>query len=140
MDKQLFGLAALLIALAACATAVPIERTEEVETPFDEIESLAIPTTETAVTAPANIPDQFAINRRIIDEEDYRLSGMIPFDGIPPVYDPIFVAAQDSPLTDDELVMGVAWGGEAKAYPISVMRHREMVNDELGGIPTLVTW
>jgi hypothetical protein len=43
-------------------------------------------------------------------------------------------------LHDDELVLGVAWDGEAKAYPITVLRFREMVNDELAGIPTLVTW
>jgi len=67
---------------------------------------------------------------------------MIPFDGIRPVYDPQFasVAETENLMFDEELVMGVAWGGEAKAYPVTVMRFREMVNDELAGIPTLVTW
>ena len=37
-------------------------------------------------------------------------------------------------------VIGISLDGEAKAYPISVLRFREMVNDELAGIPTLVTW
>jgi hypothetical protein len=36
--------------------------------------------------------------------------------------------------------MGVALNGEAKAYPVTVLRIREMVNDELGGLPILVTW
>jgi hypothetical protein len=36
--------------------------------------------------------------------------------------------------------MGFALGDEAKAYPIAVLRSREMVNDELAGIPILVTW
>jgi len=36
--------------------------------------------------------------------------------------------------------MGVAIQGEAKAYPVSVLRFREMVDDELGGLPILVTW
>jgi hypothetical protein len=43
-------------------------------------------------------------------------------------------------LLDDELVIGVSVEGEAKAYPITVLRFREMVNDELGKLPILVTW
>jgi hypothetical protein len=34
----------------------------------------------------------------------------------------------------------VAFDGAAKAYPVSVLEYREMVNDELKGIPILVTW
>ena len=65
---------------------------------------------------------------------------LLPRDGIRPVYEPEFVGAADSPLQDDELVMGVAINGEAKAYSVTVLRFREMVNDELGGNPILVTW
>jgi hypothetical protein len=65
---------------------------------------------------------------------------LLPRDAIRPVYEPDFVSAADSPLQADELVMGVAIKGEAKAYPVSVLRFREMVNDELGGLPILVTW
>lgn len=75
-----------------------------------------------------------------VDEVYQEFPQLLPFDGIRPVYDPEFVSAADAPLAEDELVMGVALGGEAKAYPVSVLRFREMVNDELGGIPTLVTW
>ena len=65
---------------------------------------------------------------------------ILPFDGIHPVYDPDFKTANFSPLDDDELVIGIALEGEAKAYPISVLRFREMVNDTLGQTPILVTW
>ena len=65
---------------------------------------------------------------------------LLPRDGIRPVYEPEFVEAADSPLQEDELVMGVAINGEAKAYPVTVLRFREMVDDELGGLPILVTW
>ncbi len=37
-------------------------------------------------------------------------------------------------------MLGVALDGEAKAYPISVLNSREMVNDELAEIPILATW
>lgn len=65
---------------------------------------------------------------------------LLPRDAIRPVYEPDFVGAADSPLHEDELVMGIAIQGEAKAYPVTVLRFREMVNDELAGLPILVTW
>ncbi len=43
-------------------------------------------------------------------------------------------------LDSDDLVIGVSMGGESRAYPIRPLRFREMVNDELGGTPILVTW
>lgn len=61
-------------------------------------------------------------------------------DAIDPVYAPRFVDAADSEWRDRELVIGVEIDGEAKAYPIEFLNRREMVNDELGGIPILVSW
>ncbi len=80
------------------------------------------------------------VNRRVEVPDDLRVNWLIPWDGILPIYKPEFAPASEAPLVDDELIIGVAWDGEAKAYPISVLRSREMVNDELAGIPTLVTW
>ena len=57
-----------------------------------------------------------------------------------PVYDPEFDTADQVPLNDEELVIGISLNGESKAYSITVLRSREMVNDELGGLPILVTW
>jgi hypothetical protein len=79
-------------------------------------------------------------NVRVLDANEYQFPQLVPFDGIPPVYDPQFASAADAPLLDDELVMGVSLGGAAKAYPVTVLRFREMVDDELAGIPILVTW
>ena len=39
-----------------------------------------------------------------------------------------------------DLVIDVTIGGESRAYPIRVLRIREMANDVLGGTPILVTW
>lgn len=80
------------------------------------------------------------LNRRVEVGEIGRFPQLIPFDGIRPVYEPIFAPAGEAGLDDDELIIGIAIDGEAKAYPITVLRFREMVNDELAGIPTLVTW
>ncbi len=61
-------------------------------------------------------------------------------DGIRPVYSPLVVAPDMAALGSDDLVIGVSMGGESRAYPIRPLRFREMVNDELGGTPILVTW
>lgn len=80
-------------------------------------------------------------NKRVEKDEEYFIPPpLLPYDGIAPVYEPQFVTAAESPLVDDELVMGVSINGESKAYPVTVLRFREMVDDELGGLPILVTW
>ncbi|MDP7070676.1 MAG: DUF3179 domain-containing (seleno)protein [Phycisphaerales bacterium] len=43
-------------------------------------------------------------------------------------------------LVDDDSVIGVEIGGEARAYPISVLHVHELIHDELGGVPIVVTW
>jgi hypothetical protein len=37
-------------------------------------------------------------------------------------------------------VLGVAWQGEARAYPIAILDWHELVNDTLGGLPILVSY
>lgn len=78
--------------------------------------------------------------RRAEDPHEYNFPDQIPYDAILPIYEPKFALASESPLEEDELVMGITLNGESKAYPVTVLRIREMVNDELGGIPILVTW
>ena len=69
-----------------------------------------------------------------------RLYGTLAFDDVTPLNSPAFAPARESLLHDDTLIVGVALGGEAKAYPITVLEHHEMVNDIVGGVPVLVTW
>ena len=61
-------------------------------------------------------------------------------DRILPLYEPQFVTPAEATTPANEPVMGVVINGEAKAYPISPLIFHEMVNDELGGVPILVTW
>jgi hypothetical protein len=77
---------------------------------------------------------------RATEMPEYRWSQLLSRDDIQPIYNPKFVPADEAGYADDELVMGVAIAGEAKAYPIGLLNYREMVNDELSGIPILVTW
>ena len=61
-------------------------------------------------------------------------------DDIPPVYSPVFVPAHEANLPDDELVIGLAIGNDARAYPAGILFFREMVNDRVNDIPVLVSW
>ena len=73
-------------------------------------------------------------------EFDYFEETRIPRDTIQPVYSPAFVSPAEATLLATELVMGLEINGDARAYPVGMLRIREIVNDEVGGIPVLVTW
>ena len=87
-------------------------------------------------------PDPLAVAtaERALSDTPEGWNQLLPYDGIRPIYDPQFAQPDEIELQDGELIMGVAWEGEAKAYPVSVLRTREMVNDEMAGVPYLVSW
>jgi hypothetical protein len=70
------------------------------------------------------------------------LPGGPPPDGILPVDTPctVDVATADAWLQDDESVLLVEVGGEARAYPLAIMTQHEIVNDVLAGVPLTVTY
>jgi hypothetical protein len=68
-------------------------------------------------------------------EVNYSFAVSLGFEAIRPIFSPLFSLTADIPFSDEELVLGVARDGEVKAYWVSVLRCREMVNDELAGIP-----
>lgn len=119
--------------LTACTGSAQIIPTATQTVAQPEPEPSATPAVESA-------PLPFPTNIRAEDDEEYRIPHMLGFDAIPPIYEPRFVSAEESPLLDEELVMGLAMDGEAKAYSVTVLRSREMVNDEIAGWPVLVTW
>jgi hypothetical protein len=136
--RRLIPIAVVLAFVAAACTqagaATTIAPPTAASSPTaDLIDSASKPGPVPTVPPPAK-------NVRIEDPNVYVYSQLLPYDGIRPIYDPQFASAADAPLQDEELVMGFALGDEAKAYPIAVLRSREMVNDELAGIPILVTW
>ena len=70
----------------------------------------------------------------------FRYNQSLPQDAIRPIYAPTISTPEEASLDSEDLVIGVKIGGESRAYPIRPLRFREMVNDELGGVPILVTW
>ena len=75
---------------------------------------------------------------RRLDIQRYRSDAAV--DAILPVYEPVFGTPAEINLRDDDLVIGVSIGSDARAYPVRLLRRREMVNDVVGGVPILITW
>jgi hypothetical protein len=70
------------------------------------------------------------------------LSGGPPPDGIPPIDDPSFdsIETGDGWLADQQPVIALAVGDEAKAYPLAILTRHEIANDEIAGVPVTVTF
>lgn len=68
----------------------------------------------------------------------------VPRDAFPVFDDPPMLSAAEAEaegvIFDRDAVIGVAHGGEAKAYPITVMGVHELGNDTIGGVPIAVSW
>ena len=62
-------------------------------------------------------------------------------DAIAPVYRPVYGGVGGLPwLEDTSLVIGYAAGDRAYAYPINILDRHEIVNDELAGVPVLISY
>ncbi len=57
-----------------------------------------------------------------------------------PIGGATFVAAEGAPLPDDDVVMAVRVGPEARGYPVRIMAYHHVLNDELGGVPLVITY
>ncbi len=63
-------------------------------------------------------------------------------DGTPSLDEPRFLSGsqRDGQILPDDRVMGVSYNGVAKAYPIAVLDHHEIVNDTFADTPLTVTF
>ena len=69
------------------------------------------------------------------------MSGGPPRDGIPALFSPKYVKAADAGfMRNEEGVLGVYRNGIARAYPTRILSHHELVNDNFGEDPILVSW
>ena len=72
---------------------------------------------------------------------DQIVSGGPGKDGIPAILKPAFVPAREvSFLKDEDRILGLSQGGEAKAYPVKILNWHEVVNDTIGGKSVVVTY
>jgi hypothetical protein len=67
--------------------------------------------------------------------------GGVRVDGIPALDNPAMLpAAEATYLEADEPVFGLAWNGDARAYPLRIMDWHEMANDVVGGVPVSLAY
>lgn len=91
----------------------------------------------------------FDLSNLAVPSEQLVAAGF-PKDGLPVLVDPptIAAAALDpkqrlggvQKLVPHDRVVGVAINGEARAYPLWILACHEVCNDDLGGVPILVTY
>ena len=120
--KPVYGLFALVLIAAAIFWAA--------KTPSDQPQIEAGPPQVDAIYDPV----------RAGEPTPAGFSQLLRRDAIHPIYNPTFRSAESTGWPAETLVIGVELDGEAKAYPLSFLNHREMVIDWIGGSPVLVTW
>ncbi len=84
--------------------------------------------------SPGHGSKPFDVTRHLIPLGDIQGGGP-PRDAIPALDSPKFVTAAEA-----DRVLGVEFQGVAKAYPIRILNWHEIVNDQVGQQPALVTW
>lgn len=82
----------------------------------------------------------FILDDALVPVREIRAGGP-PKDGIPALDMPDVIAASDADYLDDtDRVLGIDIRGRARAYPIRILNHHEIVNDVVGGEMITVTW
>ncbi len=82
----------------------------------------------------------FDLTGSLVPADDIHLGGP-QRDGIPALDAPSFVAAAEAEfLADEDPVLGLVLGGEARAYPIAILSWHEIVNDRVAGHPVAITY
>lgn len=90
--------------------------------------------------AEAKSRNGFDLDDAAVPIDEIRKTG-VRRDGIPSIDNPKFVAADGADfLRDDDRVIGVYKNGLARAYPIRILDHHEVVNDTFNGEAILVTY
>lgn len=116
--------------LAACASPLSSDAASESRLP----ESLSAEDSSPLAESPSDEPAP--------TEEDYEIVTLLPRDAIPAIDDPQFLTAEEAAAEyqPDEMVLGVVFNGEARAYSVSFLSSHEIVNDTVGGVKIAVTW
>jgi hypothetical protein len=134
-SRLLISLFAGLLILSACSTAAG-----EPTTPADPPDTDPIPPTNPHVPEPS--PENTPTTSQTTGYDDLEIITLLPMDAIPAIDNPEFLSASeaDSEYAPDELVIGVEFDGDARAYSVSYLSRHEIVNDTVGGVALSVTW
>lgn len=127
----------LSLLLTACISSRPAQTSQQTETntPVSEISPVATPP-EIGIIADPNLTTSKQT------DEEYEIITLLPKDAIRAIDDPQFlsVAEADQEYSAEELIIGVEFGREARAYSIPYLSGHEIVNDTVAGHKIAVTW
>ena len=94
----------------------------------------------TSIAVGADTKNGFDLQDALIPSSEIHHGGP-PKDGIPSIDHPAFVAAQQvNFLEPNDRVIGVAYNGEIKAYPVAILNWHEIVNDRYKGERVVVSF
>ena len=74
--------------------------------------------------------------------DEYTIVTLLPRDAIPAIDNPEFYSSEEADefYSPDELIIGVEFEGDARAYSVPFLSGHEIVNDTVGGRKIAVTW
>jgi hypothetical protein len=82
-----------------------------------------------------------ATSASAVDFRPAEIVTVLPKDAIPAILSPSFDDGKKASwLKGKDLVVGVEFGGDSRAYPVPTLSRHEIVNDRVDGIPIAVTW
>lgn len=138
MKRSFIHLSLLLFFLAACGAAVPNEANPS---------SAGGGAEDTAVSSDVNPPSSTE-STTLLNEidpskyEDLEIITLLPRDAIPAIDNPQFLSVEEANefYDPEELIIGVSFDGDSRAYSIPLLSNHEIVNDTVGGRQIAVTW
>jgi hypothetical protein len=83
----------------------------------------------------------FDVSRHLISLNEIQFGGP-PRNGIPALDHPAFTSSTEASqvLRLSDLVLGIATKEAAKAYPVRILNWHEVINDDVGRQPVVVSW
>jgi len=129
----------LIIILVACA---PSGEREQVPADDDAPEVQISPESETATPTSQAPTENSPKSQGGRNYDELEIVTLLPRDGIPAIDNPEFLSVEeaDEEYAPEELVIGVNYDGDARAYSIPFLSRHEIVNDTVGGRKIAVTW
>ena len=124
----------LLLSIAGAFVAALIAFFPSLRRGFTELTPFGFQSETVVVTGDSNGGEQVPRELEIVT--------LLGFDAIPAITDPSFVSAGQAAawMDPDEQVVGLEINGERRAYPVTMLSRHEIVNDDVGGVPVVVTW
>ncbi len=130
---------------AAAAGESALSVPEQTATPADAVqrnEQLDEPQETTPSADPPEEVEAQTTRKPATAYADLEIVTLLPRDAIPAIDNPQFLSASeaDAFYDADELILGVSFNGDSRAYSVPFLSNHEIVNDTVGGVKLAATW